>query len=455
MTLFGINGVRGTANKDLTPEVALQIGKVVGRTYRGRIALATDARDSADMLRSALSAGIMDAGSDVVDLGILPTPVLQYYVKSHDEITGGVVITASHNPPEYNGFKFIKGDGVEVNRDEERSIESYCGMDVPRAEWSEVGEIEAGTGAVEQHVHAVVDSVDADAIRKANLTVCVDCANGSTCESTPLLLKLLNVRTFTINADPQSESPGRSSEPTEENLGPLMALTKQVGADLGAAHDADGDRTIFVTENGEYVQGDISLAIVARSILEERKGKVITPVSSSAIVEDVVESSGGLLKYTSVGSHTVVRKMEENMAVFGGEENGGMVFPEFQMCRDGIMTLAKMLECIAKNGPLSKQIAGFDRYYDFKENVPCPDDIKNALLDHFVSEFAEGRVETVDGLKVYFDDGWVLFRPSTTEELFRIYSESKDEAVARDRMDMFVSEAKEFVSGQGPVKLSV
>ena len=234
-----------------------------------------------------------------------------------------------------------------------------------------------------------------------------------------------------------------------------MALTKQVGADLGAAHDADGDRTIFVTENGEYVQGDISLAIVARSILEERKGKVITPVSSSAIVEDVVESSGGLLKYTSVGSHTVVRKMEENMAVFGGEENGGMVFPEFQMCRDGIMTLAKMLECIAKNGPLSKQIAGFDRYYDFKENVPCPDDIKNALLDHFVSEFAEGRVETVDGLKVYFDDGWVLFRPSTTEELFRIYSESKDEAVARDRMDRFVSEAKEFVSGQGPVKLSV
>ena len=331
MTLFGINGVRGTANRDLTPEVALQIGKVVGRTFGRRIAVATDARDSADMLRSAVSAGVMASGTDIVDLGILPTPVLQYYVKSHPDITGGIVITASHNPPEHNGFKFIKEDGVEVSREEEQSIESSCETDIPPAPWKEIGEVEAGTGAIVDHVNAVIAHVDAETIRRANLTVCVDCANGSTCESTPMLLRLLNVRTFTINADPQSESPGRSSEPTEENLGPLMMLTKQVGADLGAAHDADGDRTIFVTEKGEYVMGDISLALIAKSVLSERKGKVITPVSSSSVVEDVVEENGGLLKYTAVGSHTVVRKMEENMAVFGGEENGGLVFPELQI----------------------------------------------------------------------------------------------------------------------------
>ena len=445
MTLFGINGVRGTANNDLTVEFALQIGKVVGKTFGGRIAIATDARDSADMLKNALSAGIMYVGSDVVDLRILPTPVLQYYVKSHDDVTGGVVITASHNPPEYNGFKFIRGDGVEVGREEEQAIESYCSTEIQRAPWSGIGEVQAGTGAVESHVRAVIENVDAEAIRKADLTVCVDCANGSTCESTPLLLKLLNVRAFTINADPQSESPGRSSEPTEENLRPLMALTREVGADLGVAHDADGDRTIFVTEKGEYVQGDVSLAIVARSVLGAHKGKVITPVSSSAIVGDVVESNGGLLKYTAVGSHTVIRKMEENMAVFGGEENGGMVFPDFQMCRDGIMTLAKMLECVAKNGPLSEQIAGFDRYYDFKENVPCPEEGKQPLLDYFVDKFIDAHVETVDGLKVYFDDGWVLLRPSTTEALFRIYSESKDEGAARDRIAEFVSEAEVFL----------
>lgn len=446
MTLFGINGVRGTANRDLTPEVALQIGKVVGRTFGRRIAVATDARDSADMLRSAVSAGIMASGTDIVDLGILPTPVLQYYVKSHPDITGGIVITASHNPPEHNGFKFIKEDGVEVSREEEQSIESSCETDVPPAPWKEIGEVETGTGAIVDHVKAVIAHVDAEAIRRANLTVCVDCANGSTCESTPMLLRLLNVRTFTINADPQSESPGRSSEPTEENLGPLMMLTKQVGADLGAAHDADGDRTIFVTEKGEYVMGDISLALIAKSVLSERKGKVITPVSSSSVVEDVVEENGGLLKYTAVGSHTVVRKMEENMAVFGGEENGGLVFPELQLCRDGMMALAKMLECIAKNGPLSQQINTLNRYHDIKISIPCPDDMKMKLLDHFVDGAGDRRVESVDGLKIYFDDGWVLLRPSTTEELFRLYSESRDESVARSRMDEYLADARKFLS---------
>lgn len=446
MTLFGINGVRGTANRDLTPEVALQIGKVVGRTFGRRIAVATDARDSADMLRSAVSAGIMASGTDIVDLGILPTPVLQYYVKSHPDITGGIVITASHNPPEHNGFKFIKEDGVEVSREEEQSIESSCVTDVPPAPWKEIGEVETGTGAIVDHVKAVIAHVDAEAIRRANLTVCVDCANGSTCESTPMLLRLLNVRTFTINADPQSESPGRSSEPTEENLGPLMMLTKQVGADLGAAHDADGDRTIFVTEKGEYVMGDISLALIAKSVLSERKGKVITPVSSSSVVEDVVEENGGLLKYTAVGSHTVVRKMEENMAVFGGEENGGLVFPELQLCRDGMMALAKMLECIAKNGPLSQQINTLNRYHDIKISIPCPDDMKMKLLDHFVDGAGDRRVESVDGLKIYFDDGWVLLRPSTTEELFRLYSESRDESVARSRMDEYLADARKFLS---------
>ena len=411
MTLFGINGVRGTANRDLTPEVALQIGKVVGRTFGRRIAVATDARDSADMLRSAVSAGIMASGTDIVDLGILPTPVLQYYVKSHPDITGGIVITASHNPPEHNGFKFIKEDGVEVSREEEQSIESSCETDIPPAPWKEIGEVEAGTGAIVDHVNAVIAHVDA-----------------------------------AINADPQSESPGRSSEPTEENLGPLMMLTKQVGADLGAAHDADGDRTIFVTEKGEYVMGDISLALIAKSVLSERKGKVITPVSSSSVVEDVVEENGGLLKYTAVGSHTVVRKMEENMAVFGGEENGGLVFPELQLCRDGMMALAKMLECIAKNGPLSQQINTLNRYHDIKISIPCPDDMKMKLLDHFVDGAGDRRVESVDGLKIYFDDGWVLLRPSTTEELFRLYSESRDESVARSRMDEYLADARKFLS---------
>ncbi len=446
MTLFGINGVRGTANRDLTPDVALQIGRAAGLTYGRRIALAVDARDSADMLRSAVSAGMMSVGCDIVDLGMLPTPALQYYVRSDPSVTGGVMITASHNPPEHNGFKFINGDGVEATREDERALEAFCATEIRQAEWGDIGGMGVQEGAGELYVEAIMSHVDVDAIRAAGLTVCLDLANGATCRTTPMLLRGLGVRALTLNADPQGETPGRTSEPTEENLGLLMAMVRQTGADLGAAHDSDGDRTIFVTGDGEYVEGDVSLALLARYVLKNRRGKVVTPVSSSRIVEDVVTGSGGLIRYTPVGSHMVVRKIEENKAVFGGEENGGVIFPEMQNCRDGAMALALMLECIARDGPLSEQVASLEPYHTVKDRVPCADGRKSSLLDHFTTGAAGHKVDQTDGLKIIFDDGWVLLRPSTTEEYFRIYSESRDEGTARSRAEEYAEEARRFLS---------
>ncbi len=442
MTLFGINGVRGTANRDLTPEVALNIGRAAGLTYGKRIALAVDARDSADMLKSAVSAGIMSAGSDIVYLGMLPTPALQYYVKTHEDITGGIQITASHNPSDQNGFKFIGEDGVEATREDEMALEDYCSSEVPSAKWEDTGDTFDEEGAVELYLDAVMSNVDAEAIRKAGLTVCADLANGSTCRTTPRLLKKLGVNLISINADPYGSLDGRSSEPTEENLTLLKSMVVATGADFGFAHDSDGDRTIFVTGSGKYIQGDVSMALMARYILADHRGKVVTTVSSSKIVEDVVEESGGLLKYTPVGSHMLVRKIDEYKAVFGGEENGGMVFPEHQNCRDGAMTVAKMLECVVKTGSLDDQISRFDDYHTVKDKIPCPDSRKQELLDHFISEAGGLRTELVDGVKIYFDDGWVLLRPSTTEELFRIYSESKDETMASSRAERYMAEAR-------------
>ncbi len=448
MGLFGISGIRGVANRDLSPEMALQIGKAVGRTFGGRIALATDPRDSADMFRSALSAGIMSVGSDIVDLGVLPTPALQYYVKTHDDVTGGVSITASHNAPEYNGFKLIHADGMEATREDDKAIENFCARDIETVDPWETGGYSRADG-IEDYVNAVISHVDSEAIAKAGLTVVVDCANGATCPTTPLLLRKLKVRAITINGDPQGESPGRPIEPTEESLFNLIGMTTIVGADLGAAHDGDGDRTVFISEKGGFIQGDKSLALMAKVMLEERKGKVITPISSSSIVEDIVTANGGILKYTAVGSHTVVHKMVENKAIFGGEENGGMVFPEMQYCRDGAMTLAKMLECIAKNGPISKQIESFDTYHTVKLRVVCPDARKAELLDHFMQGVEdETSVSTIDGLKIMFDDGWVLLRPSTTEDYFRIYSESKDGRIAEERAEKYMVEAEAFLSGR-------
>ncbi len=445
-TMFGTNGIRGVINKDMSSELALQVGKAIGKVYGGTVAIATDTRVSADMLKSAVSSGLMAVGVNVLDLGVIPTPALQYFVKVHDDVSGGVMITASHNPPEFNGIKCVSSDGTEASRMEEANIEDIYPKDIPCVPWTNIGEVKAVTGAAEAYIDAVISNVDAEAISNAGLTVCVDCANGAAHYTTPLLLKKLNVRAITINGNAQGEFPGHNSEPTEENLKDLMALTRITGADLGVAHDGDADRCVFVTSEGRFVPGDKSLSLIAKTILMQRKGKIVTPVSSSSMVEDVVNAEGGVLKYTAVGSPIVARKMMEYGAIFGGEENGGLIFPEMQYCRDGAMTLAKMLECIVRNGPLEEQISKLPVYYTDKAKVECPNERKVELLDHFKENAGDARVDDTDGLKLIFDDGWVLLRPSGTEPIFRIYSESKDEAVAKQRADEFVGKASEYLS---------
>lgn len=443
---FGTNGVRGIVNKDMTAELALQLGKAIGKVFGSRIAIATDTRLSANMIWNAVSSGLMSVGAEVLDLGVLPTPALQYYVKCHDDVMGGVMITASHNPPEFNGIKCISSDGTEASKMEEANTEEMFTRDIPCAPWSEIGEVTKVDGAGEAYVDAVISNVDADAIRGAHLKVCLDCANGASFETTPMLLRKLNVRAITINGNAQGEFPGHNSEPTEDNLSDLMALTRHTGSDLGIAHDGDADRCVFVTSEGEFVPGDKSMALIAKSILSEHAGgKVVTPVSSSSLVEDVVGSAGGDLRYTAVGSPIVARKMMDIEAVFGGEENGGLIFPEMQYCRDGAMTVAKMLECVVRNGPLKDQVEELPVYHTVKAKIGCPDERKGDMMD-FLRDYAKDlRVDMTDGLKVLYDNGWVLLRPSGTEPIFRVYSESREEDVAQIRADEYVQQARSFL----------
>ena len=449
MVKFGTNGVRGIVNEDLTPALALQMGKAIGKVYGGRIAIATDTRVSADMIRSAVSAGLMSVGVDVLDLGVLPTPAIQYYVKTHDDVAGGVMITASHNPPAFNGIKCIANDGTEASRMEEENIERLYDTDIPCVAWSEVGQTKEVSGAAEAYVEAVMSKVDVEAIRNAGLTACVDCANGVAFYTTPLLLSRLGVRAVTINGNPQGEFPGHESEPTADNLVDLMTMTKVIDADIGVAHDGDADRCVFVTSDGEYVPGDKSLALIARNILSMREGgKVYTPVATSMLVEDVVKANGGQLIYTAVGSPIVARKMMDGDGVFGGEENGGLIFPEMQYCRDGAMALATMLESIVKHGPLSRQVADLPVYCTCKEKIKCPDRFKEDLKEYFRSTASDAKVDLTDGIRLNYADGWVLLRPSGTEPIFRVYSESRNPDVAKARAQDFVDKANAFVASK-------
>jgi phosphomannomutase/phosphoglucomutase len=434
--LFGTNGVRGVVNEFMDSQLAMDVGKAIGTFMKGRVAIGCDSRTSADMVKSACSAGLMSAGAEVLDLGLLPTPALQYFVKN-GKAAGGVMITASHNPPEFNGIKAIDSDGTEMPREKEMVIEAiFFQRSFSSPDWRKVGTSIPSSGAIASYQKAVLSKVDREEIRKADLKVVLDCANGAGSVCTPHILEELGVRTITLNCNPLGTFPGHPSEPTEDHLADLIAMVRETGANLGIAHDGDADRTIFVDDKGRFVHGDRSLAVVAGAMVAENGGGiVVTPVSTSLCVEEVVKRAGGELVYTRVGAPIVARKMIELEAIFGGEENGGLIFPKHQYCRDAAMTAAKMIEILAVEGSLSSLLNRVPDYCLDKRKLACPEAAKDDVLRAVCEAFAEQRVDTTDGVKVYFEGGWTLIRPSGTEPIFRIYSEGKTEQKAHEIAD--------------------
>lgn len=453
MRMFGTNGVRGVANRDLSCELALQMGRSIGKVLGDRVAVAADPRTSSEMIRAAVVSGLMSVGCDVIDLGMVPTPALQLYVRNRPAVTGGVMITASHNPPEFNGIKCVSADGTECSREEEAAIENMYATEIRSVEWDRIGEVHRADDAVEEYVDSIISKVNAEAIRAAKLTAVVDCANGASVEATPLLLSRLGVRAITLNGNAQGEFPGHPSEPTEDNLSELKRMVVDLGADLGIAHDGDADRCVFVTEEGEYVSGDKSLALLAGlAVRANRGGKVMVTVATSNVVEDYVRSNGGEVVYTAVGSPIVARTMAAKGGIFGGEENGGLIFADHQFCRDGAMGVARMLECIALHGRLGLQVVELPEYTTIKAALECPEQLKARIPEMVASRHKGERVNTTDGVRIDYDDGWVLLRPSGTEPKFRIYSESKDPGVAESRSKAFIEEFGEIVKSSIPAQ---
>jgi phosphomannomutase/phosphoglucomutase len=447
--LFGTNGVRGVVNSpQMDCTFALRLGMAMGTFMKGKVMIATDARTSNEMLKSACASGLMAVGCQVADCGVLPTPALQYAVKT-GRTAGGVVITASHNPPEFNGIKAIDKDGTEMARENEERIERiFHESAFERSDWRMVGQIVANTTASDRYMGGIISKVDVPAIRRANLRIAVDCGNGASSLVTPKLLERLGVRYVTLNADLNGAFPGHDSEPVPENAKDLIELVKAGGFDFGLMHDGDGDRTIFVDENGRYLYGDRSLAIVANYICSQKRDRlVVTNVASSMCIEDAVRMAGGRVLYTKVGSPTIARAMMEHGGIFGGEENGGLIFADFQYCRDGAMAAAKMLEIVAKAGRLSALNDRIPAYCQCKKKTGCPDEKKERVMER-LARGAEGkRVDTTDGIKILFDDGWVIVRASGTEQIFRIFSESKTAERAEELADEYRKKVEKLVKG--------
>ncbi len=442
--LFGTDGVRGIANDEITVEMATNLGRVIATLRDGTLAVGMDARLSSPMLKSAVIAGITSAGCDVVDLGLLPTPALQYYVKCNKDIAGGVVVTASHNPREYNGIKFIQSDGREFTRSmDEESERMYMSKSYRIVSWDKVGKVYR-EDCRRMYIQGILDKVNLDLISEKKFKVVLDCGNGAGCVTSPELLRKLGCRCVSINAHPDGTFPCRNPEPVKENVEFLMKCVKNVGADLGVAHDGDADRATFVDERGEFVGEDVMLALMAKYYVEKNGGGiVVTPVSSSKCVEDVVREAGGEVVYTAVGSPVVAETMLKLKAVFGGEGNGGLVFPEHLLARDGAMSIAKVLELLAEEGKkLSELVADIPKYVTLKAKVLCRDKIK--LLEGLKQTFPDA--DFTDGAKVEYEDGWILIRPSGTEPIARIMAESKSEKRAKELLEMGMEVVKKILS---------
>ncbi|MBN2602711.1 MAG: phosphoglucosamine mutase [Candidatus Thermoplasmatota archaeon] len=454
--LFGTNGIRGIVNQGIDPRFCIEIGSAIGTYFKKRnslpkIAIGTDARLSNSMLKSAVASGLLSTGCNVTDIGVVPSPVVQYTVKKKG-FHAGVIITASHNPPEFNGIKVIAGDGTELPKEIEDKIETiYFNKDIVLADWQEVGIYDQYDDAIDFYKQSLISVIDIDLIKRKKFRVVLDCGGGAGCVIAPKLLSDLGCDVTCLFCKLDGTFSGRNSEPLKENLTELIKMVPQIKADFGVALDGDADRAIFVDENGRYLPGDKTLALVAKYLTKINKGGItVTPVTSSSCVNDVVTKFGGTVIQTAVGSPIVARVMMENKALFGGEENGGLIFPDFQYCRDSIMSILKIMEIIATGEKsLSELIYEIPNYDMFKTKVACPNNIKEFVLKQMQENIGEKtpiKIDKTDGLKMYFKEGWVLVRPSGTEPIFRIFAESDNTKKAENLGFDFIEKIEKIVT---------
>lgn len=438
--LFGTFGVRRRANEVLTPEFASKLAAAYGTVIKGKVAVGGDTRTSTPMIKHSVISGLLSSGCTVIDLGILPTPAVQYAVRNYYD--GGVIITASHNPPQDNGIKFVDQDGIGIPDDMEEKIEDMFFDENPdRVSWDKISEVETNTNIIDEYIDNVVSRVDSDAIKKAELKVVVDCGSGAACFTTPYLLRKLGCKVTTLNCQPDGFFPGRNPEPTEDNLQDLISAVKDLCADLGVAHDGDADRTICIDENGDFVFGDKTFALVEKFMLKENGGGlIVTTVATSSAIYDIAEEYGGEVIATRVGDLLVARELKDKDGLFGGEENGGLIFPDFVYGRDAALTTAKLVEIVSKEGkPFSNLIGELPSYRTQKRKVECPDDLKSDVMDKIAEATCEFEVDTKDGVKIFTDEGWVIIRPSGTEPIFRCFAEAKNEEDAKKMAEWGIS----------------
>jgi phosphomannomutase len=431
--MVSVSGVRGRVGEALTPEIIAQFAAGFGAWARARnggkatIVVGRDSRVSGPMFQPVVHAALQSVGCNVLDIGMVPTPTVQLAVEHH-HAAGGLAITASHNPIEWNALKFIGPSGLFLDGAEAADMRKVVDGKIPRATWDKLGTVSADKDAAREHIEKILalPFLDVEGIRKRGFRVGLDCVRGAGGVFMPVLLELLGCKLATINMEPDGRFP-HPPEPIPENLGELQRLVLESHCDLGMAVDPDVDRLALVSEEGLAIGEDYTLALAAKVVLRHRKGPIVTNLSTSRIVDDIAAEAGTTVIRAPVGEVNVATRMRAEKAPIGGEGNGGVILSELHLGRDAPVGAALILQLLLEEGekrPLSKIVASYPRYIIVKDKLDRPNAPLDTVYKALKRAFPDADADTQDGLRLTWPNRWVHIRPSGTEPIVRVIAEA-------------------------------
>jgi phosphomannomutase len=436
--MVSVSGIRGRVGESLTPEVVDRYAAGFGawalaRSTSREIVVARDSRVSGPMFHRVVVAALQSVGATIVDLDMAPTPTVQLSVEER-HAAGGLAITASHNPIEWNALKFIGSSGLFLDPADSASMRSFVDRGFRRVTWDKLGALTRDEGAIRSHIDRILglSVLDVEAIRKRQFKVALDTCHGAGSTIFPQLLEALGCRVEGINLVPDGLF-HRPPEPVAENLGELSDLVRRTASVIGFATDPDVDRLALVDDTGRAIGEDYTLALATRVVLRRKRGPVVANLSTSRIVDDMAAEYGSEVIRAPVGEVNVAVRMRDEGAVIGGEGNGGVILPELHLGRDAPLAAALMLQLLVDEGlHLSGIVARFPQYRIVKDKLDRPDGALVAVYDSLSSAFPDAHEDRQDGLRLSWPDRWVHVRPSGTEPIVRVIAEAPTDADARE-----------------------
>ena len=457
MTLIkSISGIRGTiggnVGDNLTPIDAVKFASAYGFWVKSqvekdeyRVVVGRDARISGEMMQQLVMNTLVGLGIHVIDLGLSTTPTVEMAVPM-EHADGVIILTASHNPKQWNALKLLNEKGEFLNGEEGAKIlEIAESNSIEFADVDDLGEITVNDAYIDLHIDEILDSkwVDVEAVKAANFKVVVDAVNSTGGIAIPRLLEAMGVEVVKLYCEPNGQFP-HNPEPLKEHLGDICKLVVEENADFGIVVDPDVDRLAFIDEKGNMFGEEYTLVAVADYILGKEKGNTVSNLSSSRALRDVTEKHGGTYQASAVGEVNVVTLMKETQAIIGGEGNGGIIFPEFHYGRDSLVGAALFLTHLAeKKITVSQLREEYPAYFMSKNKIQLTPELDvDAILVEMEKKYANEEVSTVDGVKIDFPNNWVHLRKSNTEPIIRIYTEAKSQQEADDLADKIMMEIK-------------